>query len=86
MPAHWGITKIGNVFDVVLGKMLCSTPPDNSYSEENYLCAGSISWNGVKKDYVKRMWFSPAEKERFLLKDRDVVIVEGRAIADFRAI
>lgn len=79
IPAHWGVTKIGNVFDIVLGKMLCSSPLNESYSEENYLCAGSISWGGVKTDYVKRMWFSPEEKERFLLKDRDIVIVEGGA-------
>ena len=79
IPSNWKIATIGKVFDVTLGKMLCSTQKDSSFTEENYFCAGSISWDGVKSDYIKRMWFSPKEKADLMLQKGDLLIVEGGA-------
>lgn len=79
IPKDWRISTIGKVMDVTLGKMLENKKADDSYTLERYLCAGSIDWGGVKQDYFKHMWFSPAEKNALLLKPDDCLIVEGGA-------
>ena len=77
IPKDWRISTIGKVMDVTLGKMLENKKANDSYTLERYLCAGSIDWGGVKQDYFKHMWFSPAEKNALLLKPDDCLIVEG---------
>ena len=79
IPKDWRISTIGKVMDVTLGKMLENKKANDSYTLERYLCAGSIDWGGVKQDYFKHMWFSPAEKNALLLKPDDCLIVEGGA-------
>lgn len=78
IPSHWRTSKISLISDVTLGKMLCPKQTDSEQTLETYLCAGSISWDGVK-DYTKEMWFSPKEKVDLLLEPGDVLIVEGGA-------
>ena len=58
--------------------MLCPRQTDSEQTLETYLCAGSISWDGVK-DYIKEMWFSSKEKSELLLMAGDVLVVEGGA-------
>lgn len=78
IPREWKTSKISFVSDVTLGKMLCPRQTDSEQTLETYLCAGSISWDGVK-DYIKEMWFSSKEKSELLLIAGDVLIVEGGA-------
>ncbi len=77
IPEHWKITKSKFLYDIVLGKMLCTKQIDNSYTLENYLCAQNIKWEGISTKEIKQMWFSPREKKQYLLKYGDVVVVEG---------
>ena len=51
IPREWKTSKISFVSDVTLGKMLCPRQTDSEQTLETYLCAGSISWDGVK-DYL----------------------------------
>lgn len=78
IPREWKTSKISFVSDVTLGKMLCPRQTDSEQTLETYLCAGSISWDGVK-DYIKEMWFSTKEKSELLLIAGDVLVVEGGA-------
>lgn len=77
IPEGWQITKIGNLYDIVLGKMLSSKPVNDTDTLENYICATNIKWQGVNTDTKKQMWFSEEEKEMYLLRDGDVLVMEG---------
>lgn len=79
IPSHWVISSLGKHFQVILGKMLCPKPLDSSYSLEEYYCAGDVHFDGVSDSNLKRMWFTPEEKNKYLVKDGDLLIVEGGA-------
>lgn len=59
--------------------MLCPKPVDASYTLEEYYCAGDVHFDGVNNLNLKQMWFSPEEKDKYLVKDKDLLIVEGGA-------
>lgn len=77
IPDDWEIHQIKNSYSVILGKMVVPNQTDSDQTEESYLCAANIQWDGVFKDVERKMWFSAKEKERFLLHKGDVLIVEG---------
>ena len=76
IPESWGLTKVSNQYDVTLGKMLCTSPETPDSTEENYLCSANVKRNGIEGD-IKTMWFTPKEKEEYLLKEGDLIISEG---------
>lgn len=79
VPSHWQISSVGKHYQVILGKMLCPKPIDASYTLEEYYCAGDVHFDGVNNLNLKQMWFSPEEKDKYLVKDKDLLIVEGGA-------
>lgn len=79
IPSHWQISSVGKHYQVILGKMLCPKPIDASYTLEEYYCAGDVHFDGVNNLNLKQMWFSPEEKDKYLVKDNDLLIVEGGA-------
>ena len=79
IPSHWKLSTLGKHFQVILGKMLCPKPLDASYTLEEYYCAGDVHFDGVNNSNLKRMWFTPEEKNKYLVKDGDLLIVEGGA-------
>ena len=76
IPESWGQTKVSNQYDVTLGKMLCTSPETPDSTEENYLCSANVKRNGIEGD-IKTMWFTPKEKEEYLLKKGDLIVSEG---------
>ena len=76
IPESWGLTKVSNQYDVTLGKMLCTSPETPDSTEENYLCSANVKRNGIEGD-IKTMWFTPKEKEEYLLKKGDLIVSEG---------
>jgi type I restriction enzyme S subunit len=46
---------------------------------ESYFCAANVHFTGVDTQDLKQMWFSPEEKERYLVKQGDLLVVEGGA-------
>lgn len=77
IPAHWEITQISKLYNVTLGKMLCTNPLNETDTLENYLCSANIKFEGINTDEVKKMYFTQAEKSLYLLSDEDIVISEG---------
>jgi type I restriction enzyme S subunit len=77
IPAHWIVTLLKRAFYVQLGKMLQSTQTSEEDTLEPYLRAANIFWNGVDISDVKKMWFSPYEKDHYLLRNDDLLISEG---------
>lgn len=79
IPTEIKISRVGLHYDIILGKMLCTTPPDESYTLEPYYCAADIHFEGVADGERKQMWFNPAEKEQYLVQENDLLVVEGGA-------
>lgn len=81
IPAGWTMGRIKDCFSVTLGKMFQSSPESVSDTLENYACASNLKWHGYNPEIKRTMWFSPSEKREYLLKDGDVLIMEGGATA-----
>lgn len=79
IPANWEMSRIGLHYSIILGKMLCPKPADDSYTLEPYYCAANVHFGNICSDELKKMWFSPYEKELYHVEVGDVLIVEGGA-------
>jgi type I restriction enzyme, S subunit len=77
VPEHWDVTLLKRGYQVVLGKML---QPEQKRDQDEYLLylrAGNIQPTGIDTSDIKRMWFSPDEKDSLRLKKGDLLISEG---------
>jgi len=79
VPAEIKVSCVGLHYDIILGKMLCLTQIDKTYTLEPYYCAADIHFEGISDGQRKAMWFSPAEKELYLVQKNDLLVVEGGA-------
>lgn len=79
IPEHWDISKIGKIFDVILGKMLSTEKKGEDWTFERYICAANVHFDGVDTATLKSMWFSQKDKENLEVKFGDLLIVEGGA-------
>jgi len=79
IPEEIKISRLGLHYDIILGKMLCSVQVDDSYTLEPYYCAADVHFEGISDSERKMMWFSPAEKELYLVQRNDLLVVEGGA-------
>jgi len=79
IPEHWDISRIGKIYDVILGKMLSAEKKGDDWTFERYICAANVHFDGVDTSSLKSMWFSPRDKENLEVKWGDLLIVEGGA-------
>lgn len=82
IPSHWDVCRLKDHSNIVLGKMLMSTPPkgeEDNYTLEKYLKSKNIGWLNVidSEDDVEEMWFNEYEKTLYRLKQNDIVMNEG---------
>ena len=77
IPEEWHVSKIKNVYIVILGKMLSPSQTQKDQTLENYLCAANIKWSGVDTSIQKQMWFSESDKAECKLHEGDILIMEG---------
>lgn len=77
IPADWGVTKVKNLYNTQLGKMLQPNPNGGNESLEKYLCSINVTWDGVNQSDIKEMWFNDWEKEIYRVLPRDLLISEG---------
>ena len=86
IPMEWTVSRVGLHYDIILGKMLCQNQLNNDYTLEPYYCAANVHFDGVSNKDLKQMWFSTVEKEQYLVKEGDLLVVEGGAGAGGSAI
>ena len=77
VPKHWEVSLLKRRYQVTLGKMLKSNQTSPNETEEFYLRAANIHWRGVDTTDVKRMWFTPEEKNKLKLCKEDLLVSEG---------
>ena len=70
---------MGLHYEIILGKMLCTNQIDDTYTYEPYFCAADIHFEGIAENERKKMWFSPLEKQQYLVRKDDLLVVEGGA-------
>ena len=73
------ISRVARHFQIILGKMLCSSPVNDKCTLEPYYCAANVHFEGISSTALKTMWFTPEEKEAYLVKEGDLLVVEGGA-------
>lgn len=78
IPEEWNRSRVGLHYHVVLGKMLCNTQQNDTYTLEPYYCAADIHFGSVDTA-KKKMWFSPEEKDTYRVMPGDLLVVEGGA-------
>lgn len=76
IPRDWQLGKIGDVFEIQLGKMLNQLAKTGRHSYP-YLGNRSVQWNRVDVDNLEEMDFSADERKKFALKPGDLLVCEG---------
>lgn len=76
IPREWSLTSIGMAFDIQLGKML-NQDAKSGKSSFRYVGNRSVQWNRIDIDALEEMDFSPTEREKFSLKNDDLLVCEG---------
>ena len=78
IPAHWDTRAIKSVTQMILGKML-SSQGNNFAQSSPYICAKDVHFGSIDITDLKRMYFTNLEKERYAVREGDLLIVEGGA-------
>ena len=79
IPTDWKLSRVGLHFSIILGKMLCNAPLNDTYTLEPYYCAADVHFNGIADGERKKMWFSPIEKDLYRVLVGNLLVVEGGA-------
>ncbi len=81
IPEGWHVGKVSHFYNIQLGKMLQPNSSTSADTYEYYYCAANVGQNSLKYDPLKQMWFSPKEKEQYVVKVGDLLVVEGGDVA-----
>jgi type I restriction enzyme S subunit len=73
----WVKGRIGQFYDITLGKMLQPNKKSDNEIYANYMCAVNIKWTGIKLNPIKQMWFSKNELSQYLIQRGDLLVTEG---------
>lgn len=81
IPTHWGKTKVGNIYDITLGKMV--QPKSNSEKDflVPYLKAMNVQDGYINTDEVDNMFATEIELQKFSIKKGDILVCEGGEVA-----
>jgi type I restriction enzyme S subunit len=79
IPEHWEMVRVGEVFEIKLGKML-SKAARRGISPHPYLRNANVQWGYVDLSDVSEMDFTPDEMAVFRLKRDDILVCEGGEI------
>jgi len=74
IPTDWKLSRVGLHFSIILGKMLCNAPLNDTYTLEPYYCAADVHFDGVADGERKKMWFSPIEKDLYRVSVGDLLV------------
>jgi type I restriction enzyme S subunit len=76
IPMEWEVRKIGDVFDIQLGKML-SQKATEGHAPFYYLGNKNVQWDQVDASDLQMMDFDERERQKFDLKQNDILVCEG---------
>ena len=76
MKHGWPLKKVGELFDVRLGKMLSLRAKEGE--QFPYLANFNVQWGKFNLENVKSMHFTESEREKYSLKQGDVLIIDKR--------
>ncbi|MDD7409153.1 MAG: restriction endonuclease subunit S [Anaerovoracaceae bacterium] len=79
IPNNITVSHIGMHAKIILGKMICSKPVNDTYTLEPYYSAIDVHFDGIADLERKQMWFSPLDKDMYEVHQGDLLIVEGGA-------
>ncbi len=79
IPMEWECPSFGDIFEIQLGKML-SKKAREARGQSSYLANFNVRWGGFDLSDVRTMAFSQSEKEKFELRDGDLLVCEGGEI------
>jgi type I restriction enzyme S subunit len=73
---EWDVPRIGDVFDIQLGKMLNKLSKSGKWTAP-YLGNRAVQWDLVDCSAIEEMDFSPSERAKFSLVRGDLLVCEG---------
>lgn len=76
IPPGWALTRVGDLFDTQLGKML-SKEASSGPEQRAYLTNKNVQWNRLDFDELNYMSFGELEREKFRLTPGDLLVTEG---------
>jgi type I restriction enzyme S subunit len=79
VPVDWEKLKVDDVFEIKLGKML-SGASRKGISPRPYIRNANVQWGYFDLSDIAEMDFTPQEKEKFRLKENDILVCEGGEI------
>jgi type I restriction enzyme S subunit len=79
LPNGWKKVKLGDCFDVQLGKMLNKNAREQD-PQYPYIANVNVRWGALNTEQLPTMYFSEREKEKFALKKNDILMCEGGEI------
>jgi type I restriction enzyme S subunit len=71
----WPLAKVGDLFDVQLGKML--SPKAKEGEQFPYLANFNVQWGKFNLENLNTMNFSEREKQKYSLEKGDILVCEG---------
>lgn len=79
IPQFTTITYARRLYEIILGKMLSPTAKSGEDTLESYFCAANVHFSDIEYNNLKTMWFSQEERNNYLVKLGDLLVVEGGA-------
>lgn len=79
LPNEWKEVKLGECFDIQLGKML-NEAARKQEPQFPYIANVNVRWGALDLSTLSSMFFSEREKEKFALKKNDILMCEGGEI------
>jgi type I restriction enzyme S subunit len=79
LPEGWSYTTLGDIADTSLGKML-DRGRESGQHLHPYLRNVNVQWGRIDQSDVLMMDIPPDQKERFRLRDGDLLVCEGGEI------
>ena len=76
IPAHWTLAPVYARYEVALGKMLDAKRVTGE-SSGRYLRNVDVQWDTINVENLPEMDFAPSERNRYLLRPRDLLVCEG---------
>ncbi len=76
IPPHWIMAPVYARFEVALGKMLDAKRISGDHLGA-YVRNVDVQWDKVNIDNLPTMDFHPAERQRYLLREGDLLVCEG---------